>query len=318
MTRTSPESLARVRALFGEYPDRHELVARVRRAAVDACGVETVVGRSVEDRPIECFSFGRRSGRRVLLSSLVHGTELVGAVALAHAVDLIVARRLHLVHAFTVVPVVNPDALDRNLDALRAGRLASLRGNASGVDLNRNFPLSGAVTSRHPMAGSTNPRSPYFMGRHPLSEPESRALSDVAEEVAPELSLSFHSFGERLLYPFAHTSAPHPRRRDYEALGRAWNASLSSPYRVQSSASWYPVNGDFDDYLDARFGTLAMTVEVGNLDRRLLHPSRLINPFSWMNPLDATREASRVADGVVSMLRALSPREADVSLLAAE
>lgn len=318
MTRPSSPRLAKTRALFGEYPDSAQLLARVRRAVGRVGGGEQVVGRSVLGQPLSVFTLGSQVGPRVLLTSLVHGTEVVGGVALAHSVERLIDEGLHHGASFTVMPVVNPDALDENVRRVRTGRIASRRGNARGVDLNRNFPVQSAVRSRHPMAGSTHPLSPYFMGQHALSEPESRAVCDVADACVPHVSLSFHSFGERILYPYAHTKRMHPRAADYERLGRAWNDAIDTPYRVQSSASWYPVDGDLDDHLDARFGTLAMTCEVGNLDRRLLHPSRLVNPFSWMNPLDAERDASRVATGVAAMVRRVVLDDATALPLAAE
>ena len=309
--------LARARHLFGDYPDADQLLARVGAAVVRAGGGSARVGVSTQGRELVAFTFGR-PGARFLLTSLVHGNEVVGAVALARAVERIVDVGLHRHASFVALPVVNPDALAANLEQVRRGRLGAQRCNARGVDLNRNFPTHGRPRSRHPMAGSRSRLSPYFMGEAPLSEPESRAVHEVATARPPEVSLSFHSFGERLLYPYAHTTRVHPRVDEYEALGRAWNSALDRPYRAQSSASWYPVDGDLDDHLDARHGTLALTVEVGRLDRRLLHPARLVNPFSWMNPLDAEREAERVAGGVVALVRAHLRAAAASTLAAAE
>jgi hypothetical protein len=209
-----------------------------------------------------------------------------------------------------VVPVVNPDGLARNLARLGAGRPALRRCNASGVDLNRNFPRVPGARSLHPFSGSGLPFSPHFRGPHPLSEPESRAVAALARDERPALSLAFHSFGGMLLYPYAHRRGHHPREAEYLALGAAFTAAQRRPYRVMPSFGLYPVIGDFDDWLDLELGALAFTVEVGRLDGRLLDPRRALQPFWWMNPTQLDDTVDDVAPAAAALVRA--PGRAEV------
>lgn len=290
-----------------------DLIARVG-------GREAVVGLSVEGRPLWRFDLGSRdpSAPTVLLTALIHGVEVIGSVALLDAVARLTAAgdsvlgRARLV----VMPIVNPDALATNMDRLRQGRPAYQRCNGRGVDLNRNFPPierpgnpSGTEAPRHwhPMAGSSFRLSPYFRGPQPLSEPETRAIHDVAIETAPRLSIGFHSFGDLLLYPWAHSRAPNPRLPRYARLAQVFLKRLpNATYRFRQAIDWYPIVGDLDDWLDASFGTVAFTVEVSHLDRRLLHP-RALNPFWWMNPIDVGSAVSNVTPGVVGLIAAGLP-----------
>jgi protein MpaA len=69
-----------------------------------------------------------------------------------------------------LVPNLNPD-----------GAAAETRGNAHGVDLNRNFPWRW----RH-LTGA------FLSGPAPLSEPESRIAARLIERIHPTLSIWFH------------------------------------------------------------------------------------------------------------------------------
>jgi predicted deacylase len=293
---------------LGPYGDASAFEQRWRELAARLGASEAVAGRSVEGRPLWRFDLGSRApgAPAVLLTGLVHGAELIGSEALLGAVARLgpgaggaVLERARVV----VMPIVNPDALAANMDRLARGRLAGQRRNARGVDLNRNFPparQAGRVL--HPMAGSRLRISPYYRGPHALSEPESRAVHDVAVELRPALALGFHSFGNLLLCPWACSRTPHPRLARYERLARLFVGELPrTRYRFRQAADWYPIVGNLDDWLDESFGTTAFTVEVSGLDRRLLHP-RALNPFWWANPLDVDAVVTNVGPAVLSLI----------------
>ena len=103
---------------------------------------------------------------RVLVIGCIHGNETAG---------MRVARRLIAAHApahtdLQVIPTLNPD-----------GVAANTRGNAHGVDLNRNFPFGW-----RPLGGLE------YSGAHPLSEPESRAARGLILRTAPDITIWFH------------------------------------------------------------------------------------------------------------------------------
>jgi protein MpaA len=125
-----------------------------------------VLGRSVDGRPIVAYETGdTHSLRRELVVGCVHGNETAG---------IPIARRLeHAAPAgvdLWIVPVFNPD-----------GVAAGTRGNAHGVDLNRNFPWRW-----RPMGGV------YYSGRRPLSEPEAKIAYRLIERLRPQVSIWFH------------------------------------------------------------------------------------------------------------------------------
>ena len=298
-----------------EYLGLDEYERRWRELAAQAGAREIQAGQSVEGRPLWRFDLGSRDPAApvVLLTALIHGVEVIGSLSLMDAVIRLTADSQLLENArFVVLPVVNPDAFSANMDRLARGHSAHQRKNARGVDLNRNFPIVGQGRHWHPFSGSSYEFMPHYRGPHPLSEPESRAVHDVALEVRPTLAVGFHSFGNMLLYPWAHCREANPRLSRYRSLAGGFSAALGGvPYHCRQAVELYPTLGDLDDWLDVRFGSLALTVEVGALDRRLLHPRRFLNMFWWMNPTRVLSTVANVSPGVLGLLRAgLTPASA--------
>jgi predicted deacylase len=291
---------------WSEYPDAQGFNEAWDHLAVAGGARVEVVGTSIEGRPIRSFELGSPDGAPVLLTGLMHGVEFIGSVALLSMVQHIVTDPTAelLRHArIVIVPVVNPDALQANCDRLAAGWRASQRCNARGVDLNRNFPRMRKDMPLNPLGGSRWHRSPHYVGRCPFSEPETRALRDVANALRPKVSVGFHSFGELLLYPWAFTALPNPRRAKYEKAGRAFTGALrGATYRVMQATDWYSTVGDMDDWLDVEFGTLAFTVEVSRPMTRMANLRRALNPFAWSNPVEVTPAVGGIAPGATALV----------------
>jgi hypothetical protein len=117
------------------------------------------------------------------------------------------------------------------------------------------------------------------------------------------VAVGFHSFGEMLLYPWAHTRKRNPRERAYLRAADAFRgAAPAAGYRVLQARSFYATSGDLDDWLDAELGTLAFTIEVSRPSRAVLSPHRLVNPFCWMNPVDPAAAAAASAAGLAPLV----------------
>ena len=284
-------------------------MSRLRAATAPLGGVESCAGVSVEGRPIVRFDFGTRGKPVVFLTALMHGVEVIGGLALLDVLEKLGrsprARSLLENAHWVVLPIVNPDALAANLARHARGERAWQRCNGSGVDLNRNFPRLSRRRVFNPLAGSRMRLSPYYAGPHALSEPESRAVHDVAVATRPFLSLAFHSFGNMLLSPWAHTHRANPRTRVYRDLGGALTRSLARfPYQLRQAQSLYSMLGEMDDWLDAEFGTLAFTVEVSRPEFSVRRPWKILNPFWWMNPEASRPVVDDLSPGILSLLGA--------------
>ena len=134
-----------------------------------AAGPSTeVIGRSVQGRPIIAERLGPANAKRtVLVVGCIHGDECAALPVLAR-----LRRRPPAGVELWLVPTLNPD-----------GRAAGTRGNAHGVDLNRNFPAGWRRIPRS---------SRYHSGTRPQSEPETRAALGFLRRERPDLSIWFH------------------------------------------------------------------------------------------------------------------------------
>lgn len=134
------------------------------RPAVDR---RELLGESVRGRAIHVWELGVPGEVTVLVVGCVHGDECAG-VKIA---DRLLEGEPPSFADLWVVRSLNPD-----------GRAAGTRGNAHGVDLNRNFPYDW----------KPSPRGRYYSGPRPLSEPESRIAAALIRRIEPDVTIWFH------------------------------------------------------------------------------------------------------------------------------
>jgi murein peptide amidase A len=128
------------------------------------------IGHSVDGRAIRPVVLGPPDApRRVLVVGCIHGSEPAGEAITRRLVAAGPVPGVELV----VVPALNPD-----------GCRAGTRGNAHGVDLNRNFPSNWArIGHRGDLQWS---------GPKPLSEPETRYAVALINVLRPDVTIWFH------------------------------------------------------------------------------------------------------------------------------
>ncbi|MFA5771145.1 MAG: M14 family zinc carboxypeptidase [Thermoplasmata archaeon] len=174
------------------------------------------------------------------------------------------------------VPMINPDGHDfvvvQDYD-WRKNRRPTTGGNI-GVDLNRNWGYMWGTDS----ATSSNPASETYHGPYPFSESEIIALRDLSLRQRFATSLSFHSFGEYVLFPWGYTNTHCP---DYTELSTMANVMAGmNGYTAMPAYQLYVTHGDSDDWLYGTTSTKAFTIE---LDDRFYPPESWISATCILN-----------------------------------
>ncbi|MEM8783919.1 MAG: M14 family zinc carboxypeptidase [Planctomycetota bacterium] len=185
-------------------------------------------GHSIAGHPIEGVIAGVPSPA-VAVVGLVHPGESGPELALP-ALRRLLQERPALFErcGLAVLPAVNRDERDRMV----AGVPYYMRTNANGVDLNRNFDGQWHVTDYTYGNDTSSPSSPTYRGDRPASEPETRAVVRLVEDVKPAAIFSLHWLasvtGDRLLgSKFAADDAGYVER--CERFRAAFSAGFREP-----------------------------------------------------------------------------------------
>ncbi len=188
-----------------------------------------------------------------------------------------------------IVPMLNPDGIvydqqGRTLIAAGPGRSwrknrRNIGAGAFGVDLNRNHnfgwggsvPIvqtmfSGARITVAEVGSSGNVHNELYRGDAAHSEPELKALCSLAYRIFPDVGVSYHTYGQLILYPWGHTAQPPPDIAALTAIAAEVTANIKAvhgaDYSAEAGRSLYAVNGDFMDWMYGVFGAYAFTPEL--------------------------------------------------------
>jgi hypothetical protein len=182
-----------------------------------------------------------------------------------------------------VMPGHNPDGSNYvfSVDDFWRKNRRNNGGGIFGVDNNRNYPFRWGACN----GSSGNPANETYRGPFPGSEPETAALTALALEQRPVFAISYHSYGELVLYSYGCLNSRPPDRAAVEDIGAQLAARLPRDSGFGNYTPGYPwqilyaVDGEMDDWFYSQVGTLAYTIEVNAASQGFQPPYNV-----WRNP----------------------------------
>ena len=292
---------------MADFPFSYEsLTAELEAlAAASPCLSFASLGQSICGRQIPLLRLGHGS-HGVLYCAAHHGSEWLTAGLLAafareycrahserQSVCSINVPYLANTRSIWLLPILNPDGMvlaqtgkdDRNplVPAADHGTYLTYRGNARGVDLNRNFD-AGFETVRRQVPDAARP----VCGEHPESEPETAALCTFIRAHAPfDMLISFHTAGEEIYWDYENDASP--RQRNLAGiLSRLCGYPTARPAPDAR-------HGGLKDWYRKEYGAPAFTVECGP-GQTPLDPAQLPSLYERLRPLLFTAAVLGTAD----------------------
>ncbi|XP_072945062.1 carboxypeptidase B-like isoform X1 [Epargyreus clarus] len=264
---------------YHRLSDIHDFMDYLAKTYPAIVSVKTI-GHSYEGRDLKVLriSNGNPTNKAVFIDGGIHAREWISPATVTYFIN-------QFAENFDVesddiknidwyfLPVVNPDGYEYTHvgDRLwRKNRKPGVLGrNCIGTDLNRNFGYRWGGKG-----ASSNPCSDIFRGSRAFSEPESRAVSEFISSSAAKFSayLTYHSYGQYLLYPWGYDNALPPDHRDLDVVGKniaqAIRQAGGTTYQVGSSSGLlYPASGGSDDWAKGQGIKYTYTIELRDTGR---------------------------------------------------
>ncbi|EDV97036.1 carboxypeptidase B [Drosophila grimshawi] len=177
------------------------------------------VGKTYENRTLKTITITNGDGRTgkpvIFVVAGAHAREWLTPVAALYAVEQLVVgleehRHLLRDYDWIVMPLVNPDGYtySRTVDKWWRSTRSPNGGNCFGTNINRNYDIGW----RTGYAAQSDPCQEHYAGSEPFSEPETRAVRDIMQELVDTgralMYISLHSHHTTVFYPWTYKSVP--------------------------------------------------------------------------------------------------------------
>lgn len=255
-----------VKCLAAEYPDKAQRFQ---------------IGTSYEGRKMNLLRISnnlRSVKRAVWIDGGIHAREWASPSAVTYLMNELLQNSNQYSEILDkydiyILPLANPDGYEYShaKDRLWRKTRSKHRGRGCvGVDPNRNWGYHWAGKG-----ASGDPCDETFYGPHAFSEPETDAIQKfiMARQGNWDLYLTFHSYGQYILYPWGYARRDTLDKKDLHNLGvkgaQAVKFLSGRKYSVGSAAKMlYPAAGGSDDWAKGSAGIkYSYTIELPDTGR---------------------------------------------------
>ncbi|XP_036343963.1 carboxypeptidase B [Rhagoletis pomonella] len=264
---------------YHRLADIHDFFDVLAKTYPDICSVETI-GYSLQKRPLKILkiSNGNPGNPGIWIDGGMHAREWISPATVTFIANQLVEgwddmpeymRNVNwYIHA-----VANPDGYEytHTTDRLWRKNMRSHGRQCPGVDLNRNFGYKWGGKGT-----SANPCSQTYRGSKAFSEPETFYISKFISNYPRDTFhayLSFHSYGQYILYPWGYDYHLTSDKSDLDRVARQAGTTITKQsggkYTIGSSATTlYPAAGGSDDWAKGFVGIkYSYTIEMGDTGR---------------------------------------------------
>lgn len=249
------------------FKDLNNIVKKIENQA----NFRLIIGKSVKNKPIFAFHFGKFEKPQILLTSSTHAREYVST---AVGFEMIKAYNFDE-FGIWFVPVVNPDGVEIVLE----DNQKMFKANANLVDINVNFDANWGK-------GKSNlfhPHHENYIGPYPESEIETLSLTNFTKRLRPRLVLNLHTKGEVIYFGDFLKGKNKGKDRQLAAM-------------ISQNFGFFPIKtsgsfGGFSDWCEMKQNIPALTIELGN--DNLSHPI----------PLSETNALSKKIKNVFNLIK---------------
>ncbi|KAF7282714.1 carboxypeptidase B-like [Rhynchophorus ferrugineus] len=267
-------------SLFTSFQSHADMNAYLRTLELRFPQVVKVVsiGKSYEGRDLLVIKIGSGDPNlpTIFVDAGIHAREWIAPPAALYIINQLLENpanvRLYQNVNWHIIPSLNPDGYEFSRSTTsnrlwRKTRQPNAGSTCFGADPNRNFDYYWMYAG-----ASSAPCSDVFAGPVAFSEPETAAVAAhiLENRNTIKLYLSFHSYGNMMLYPWGYTSALPENAAELQWLGEQASAAIErastigSQYVTGSSTNvLYEAAGGSDDWVKGVAGvSLAYTIEL--------------------------------------------------------
>ena len=209
------------------------------------------IGRTEAGDFIPYFTVKKSEKPVIIVQYSIHAREYVTTyLAMRQIIDFYNNGKKGVVH---FIPAVNIDGIKKCLSGYPL-----FKANIRNVDLNVNFDAGWGKGEKNVLT----PAPENYIGTHPFSESETRALRDFTLKTSPDITISYHSKGEEIYWEYNQTGEFYTR---CENLAKA--IQRATGYEIKSTPNSH---GGYKDWCIDKLKIPAFTIEVGSDE--LSHP----------------------------------------------
>ncbi|CAH0678980.1 unnamed protein product [Chilo suppressalis] len=197
------------------------------------------IGKSAEGRKmiaVKIILIGSKRRSTVIVEGGIHAREWISPAFVTFMIYKTITapksndkewKAVALTYEWYFLPVVNPDGYEYSHTE---DRLWRKNRNDPSVDINRNFDTAFGT-----IGVSFQHQSDTYCGKHAFSEPEAMAMANFIKQRSKSLEyyISFHSYGQYMIIPYAHLTTHEDNYDEMKEIGKQVEKKISRRFNTK-------------------------------------------------------------------------------------